>query len=189
MKIYLSDQKRKFKQHLDFLMTKKVMSYDKSFLRENISTVKLKTDKDIQQLNLDFLFNYQIFPASIMAFKAQWIEENRSMKIGDTIVQQVYIPPIRMFSKKIIFGVRINEVIDQAYKKSFSYETLQGHVEKGVSVFTVEQINSNLIFKIRTHSAPGNFLVKLLGPVFSRPYQRFCTRSALKNVQRQIENQ
>jgi hypothetical protein len=189
MKIYLTDQKNKFKQHLDFLKTKKVMDYDKSRLTDNISTIDIETTKNLDQLNLDFLFDYQIFPDNIMTFKNEWTDQSRKMKIGDTIAQQVYIPPTRTFSQKIIFGVRINKIIDQADKKGFSYETLEGHVEKGVSIFTVEQLNNKIVFKIQTYSTPGNILTKLLGPIFSVPYQTFCTKTALKNVKRQLEIQ
>ena len=189
MKIYLADQKSKFKDHLAFLITKKVMGYDKSRLTLKSSIIEIITTKKINQLNLDFLFDYKIFPNNIMTFKNQWELDNRKMKLGDTIAQQVFIPPVKTFSQKIIFGVRINEIILQDDKKGFSYETLEGHVEKGISTFTVEQIDKKVIFKIQTYSAPGNFLTKLLGPIISVPYQLFCTKSALKNVKRQLENQ
>jgi hypothetical protein len=189
MKFYLKDQKNKFKQHLDFLKAKKVIDYDKSRLTEKTTTIDIQTTKKLDQLNLDFLFDYQIFPNNIMIFKNEWTDKSRKMKIGDTIAQQVYIPPTKTFSQKIIFGVRINEIIDKADKKGFSYETLEGHVEKGVSIFTVEQIENKIIFKVQTYSTPGNFLIKLLGPIFSVPYQTFCTKAALENVKRQLDNQ
>ncbi|MDQ3395986.1 MAG: DUF1990 domain-containing protein [Bacteroidota bacterium] len=165
------------------------MDYDKSWLTEKITTIDINTTKKIDQLNLDFLFEYQIFPDNIMIFKNQWTEEKRKMKIGDTIAQQVYIPPTKAFSKKIIFGVRVNEIIEQTYRKGFSYETLEGHVEKGISTFTVEQFDQKIIFKVQTYSTPGNILTKILGPVFSVPYQTFCTKTALKHVKRQLEIQ
>ncbi len=165
------------------------MDYDKSRLTNKISTIDIDTTKKLDQLNLDFLFDYQIFPDNIMIFNREWTDQSRKMKIGDTIAQQVYIPPTRTFSQKIIFGVRVNEIIDQADKKGFSYETLEGHVEKGVSIFTVEQLDNKVIFKVQTYSTPGNVLTKLLGPVFSVPYQTFCTKTALKNVKRQLETQ
>jgi len=189
MKIYLTDQKNNFKKHLDFLKTKLVMNYDKSGLTEKNTTIAINTTKKIDELNLDFLFDYQIFPDNIMTFKTQWADENRIIKIGDTIAQQVYIPPTKIFSQKIIFGVRINEIIDQADRKGFSYETLEGHVEKGVSTFTVEQLDNKIVFKVQTYSTPGNILTKILGPIFSVPYQTFCTKTALINVKRQLENQ
>jgi hypothetical protein len=189
VKIYLSDQKNKLKQHLDFLKRKDVMDYDKTCLTEKITTIEINSKKKIDKLNLDFLFDYKIFPNNIMTFKNQWTDENRKMRIGDTIAQQVYIPPTKTFSQKIIFGVRVNEIIDQVDKKGFSYETLEGHVEKGISTFTVEQTETKLVFKVQTYSTPGNILTKLVGPFFSVPYQTFCTNAALRNVKKQLENQ
>jgi hypothetical protein len=189
MKIYLTDQQKKFKQHLDILKTWKIMDYDKSKLIAKITSIEIVTTKKIDQLNLGFLFDYQIFPNNIMIHKTQWEDEKREMKVDDTIVQQVFIPPTKILSQKIIFGVRINEIFNQEDKKGFSYETLEGHVEKGVSTFSVEQINKRIIFKVQTYSTPGNILTKLLGPIFSVPYQTFCTKAALKNVKRQIEKQ
>jgi len=166
-----------------------VMKYDIKTLREKISIIELSTKTSLENLDLKFFFDYHIFPNNIIAFLAQWNDENRNMQVGDTIVQQAFIPPIRMFSQKIIFGVRIHEIIDQKDKKGYSYETLEGHVEKGISTFTIEQYGEKLIFKIQTFSKPGNILPILLGPIFSVPYQTFCTKAALRNVKRRIENE
>jgi hypothetical protein len=189
MKIYLIDQHNNFNKHLNLLKKQRVMLYDKAQLKEKVSTVEIHTAKKIEELNLDFLFNYEIFPDNILTFITQWKVENRRMKLGDTIVQQVYIPPIKVLSQKIVFGVRINEIIDETFRKGFSYETLEGHVEKGVSTFTIEQLENQIIFKIQTFSTPGNWLTKFLEPIFSIPYQTFCTNKALKNVKRQMEEQ
>lgn len=110
------------------------------------------------------------------------------MSVGDTIVQQVHIPPLRVFSQILIFGVRIKEIIDERYRKGSSYETLEGHVERGISTFTIEQVDNKIIFEIRTFSAPGNILKKLSGPFFSIPYQTFCTKAAIENVKTRLEN-
>lgn len=189
MKIYLKDQFNRFKYHLDFLKTSKVIPYDLNGLVEKVTTVDIQTEKKISELDLSFLFDYQIFPENIISCKTQWGDEKRKMKLGDTIVQQAYLPPIKIFSQKLIFGVRINAIINQADKKGFSYETLEGHVEKGISIFTIEQLENKLIFKIHTYSTPANLLTKLFGPVFSIPYQTFCTKKALKNVKQQLEKQ
>ena len=109
------------------------------------------------------------------------------MKIGDTILQQAFIPPTKLFSQKMVFGVRISNIIDEADKKGFSYVTIDGHVEKGESTFTIEKGNSGLIFTIKTFSEPGNLMTKFVGPFFTVPYQTYCTRTALKNVKKQIE--
>ena len=74
-----------------------------------------------------------------MTYLTQWGFEKRRMQIGDIIVQQVFIPPFRNLSHKIIFGVRINDIINDTKRIGFSYETLNGHVEKGISVFTIEK--------------------------------------------------
>jgi hypothetical protein len=163
------------------------MAYDASRLTERISLLPIDTDQDLGQLNLDFLFEYQIFPDNILNFCSQWKTEGRKMQCGDTIAQQVYIPPLKVCSQKLVFGIRINEVINLSHQKGFSYETLDGHVEKGISTFTVEQVEGKVFFKIRTFSALGNLLARLLGPVFSVPYQTFCTKKALVNVKQQLE--
>ncbi len=189
MKIYLAEQKNKFKQHLDYLKTQRVMQYELSRLKQKTTSTTIGTNKKIDQLNLDFLLDYHIFPKNIMTFKTQWADEHREMKKGDTIVQQLYFPPTKPFSQKIIFGVRICDVIDESDRKGFSYETLEGHVEKGISTFMLKQTSDGLVFEIQTYSTPGNVLTKLLGPVFSVPYQTYCTAQALKNVKRQLEKQ
>jgi uncharacterized protein (UPF0548 family) len=122
-----------------------------------------------------------------MTYMTQWGQEKRKMKIGDTILQQVFLPPTPLLSQKIIFSVRINNLIDEPGRKGFSYETLEGHVEKGESTFTLEAGGRSPLFKIKTYSTAGNVLTRLVGPVFTRPYQRYCTQQALKHVKRQLE--
>ena len=162
------------------------MTFDKRKLTEKVSTIDIATDKSLEQINLDFLFDYKIFPSNIMTFKTQWGQERRKMKVGDTILQQATIPPTKFLSQKIIFGVRVNSIIDEDGRKGFSYETIEGHVEKGESTFTIEQSGHGLIFKIETFSEPGNLLAKLVGPIFTVPYQTYCTQRALENVKKQI---
>ena len=187
MKIYLSDQTKHFQKHLEFLKSKPVMAYNKSRLKEKVSSIDIVTKTPFENLNLEFLFEYKIFPSNILNFLTQWENEKRKMKAGDTIVQQIFIPPTKLFSQKLIFGVRIKEIIDEPTKKGFSYETLEVHVEKGISTFTVEQEGSKIVFKIKTFSGAGNLLSKLMGPVFSVPYQKFCTNKALENCRLQLE--
>ena len=188
MKIYLTDQVKYFPKHLEFLKRQDVIEYDISKLSEKTTSISINTNKDLVALNVDFFFNYNIFPDNIMTFFTQWEFEKRKMKIGDTIVQQAFIPPSRYFSQKIIFGVRINKIINESTRLGFSYETLKGHVEMGMSTFTIEKSGSGeTIFKIHTFSKPGNLLTQLVAPIFSVPYQTFCTAQGLKNVKRQLE--
>jgi hypothetical protein len=187
MKIYLTDQANNFDGLLKQLTTKPTMTFDKTKLKEKTTTIDIKTDKTLGQINLDFLFDYKIFPSNIMTYMTEWEKEKRKMKIGDTILQQAFVPPTKTFSQKVVFGVRINNIINETDRKGFSYVTIEGHVEKGESTFTIEQGDSGLIFKIKTFSEPGNLLTKLVGPIFTVPYQTYCTRTALENVKRQIE--
>lgn len=186
MKIYLTNQADKFDGLLKQLITKPTMKFDKTKLKEKTTTINIKTEKTLGQINLDFLFDYKIFPSNIMTFRTQWEQEKRKMRIGDTILQQAFIPPTQTFSQKIVFGVRVNNIIDETDRKGFSYVTVDGHVERGESAFTVTNCNNGLIFKIKTFSEPGNLLTKILGPIFTVPYQSYCTRMALENVKRQI---
>lgn len=165
------------------------MAYDKAGLKEKVSTIEISSDKSLNQFDLAFLFNYELFPDYILSYFCQWTAEDRTMQIGDTIAQQVFIPPIQAVSQKIIFGVRVCEIFEESSRIGFSYETLVGHVEKGISTFSLEQLDGKTAFKIHTFSEPGNTLTRLLGPVFSLPYQAYCTRKCLKNVKMRLENQ
>lgn len=189
MKLYFTDQGPYFEKHLQQLKLQPVITYNKQHLAEKETSILVKTAKLFSDIDTSCLFNYRIFPPHIMSSYTQWQAENRKMQVGDTIVQQVYLPPYRNLSQKIIFGVRISELIITPERIGFSYETLQGHVEKGVSTFTLEQTKDDqIIFNIHTFSQPGNWLTRLVAPIFSIPYQTYCTRQALQYVKTQLEN-
>lgn len=188
MKVYLTDQSKHFPKHLSFLKGKEVIKYNITQLREKTDVIKISTAKSLHDLDTRFFFDYKIFPPNIMTFLTEWHYEKRRMEVGDTIAQQVFIPPFKFFSQKIVFGVRINKIITDSTKVGFSYETLQGHVEMGESTFTIEQLQTGqMVFKIHTFSKPGNIITQLMAPFFSLPYQTFCTKHALKNVKQQLE--
>lgn len=182
MKIFLTDQSKNFAALLEQFIARPTMSFDKTKLKETTTTINIQTDRRLDDIDLNFLFDYQIFPSNIMAFLTQWAHEKRKMRVGDTILQQVFVLPTRWFSQKIVFGVRITDIIEERDRRGFSYETIEGHVERGESTFTLENTYQGLVFKIRTFSEPGNLLTKLVGPIFSVPYQAYCTRAALENV-------
>lgn len=182
MKISFLNQTKRFPQHLGKLKAVDVMPYDKNSLVEKNSFIQIEGISKLSELDTTFFFDYCIFPEHILNACTQWSDEKRNMQVGDTIVQQVFLPPFPVFSQKAIFGVRIKEVIHEDKRIGFSYETLKGHVEKGISYFLLEETGQGVIFKIRTFSKPGNFLSKLLGPIFSVPYQTYCTRKALQRI-------
>ena len=188
MKIYLKEQSGKLGKHLEELKSRDIKKYDRSKIKEKITTIPINSNKTLEQTYLKFFFDYRIFPEKILTFLSQWNAENRNMQVGDTIVQQVFLPPINPVSGKIIFGVRINRIFSSHEKRGFSYETLEGHIETGESSFTIEKIpGDSLICKIHTFSGPGNFLTRLVNPIFAAPYQSYCTKLALENIKRQIE--
>jgi hypothetical protein len=181
MKIYLFDQKSKFQTHLKRLKKYAPIPYEKENLKHKTSTKSLQQGTDFSTLYLSDFFNYKIFPPNILQAYPQWVDENRSMQVNDTIVQQIQIPPFRVISQKLIVGVRIKEIIDDKDCKGFSYETLQGHVEKGISTFIVEQKNQSVNFTIKTYSsANGSFLSAF--QFLSSLYQDYCTQQALNFV-------
>jgi len=186
MQVYIFNQATKFVQHLIKLKDAAIMKYDEHKMNEKVSIVELKTNCSIKELDLNFLFDYIIFPKEIMISKGQWELENRKMAAGDTIVQQVNFPPFANFSLKVIFGVRIKEIFIEENKRGFSYETLDGHAEKGLATFTVEKLNDKLVFIIKTNSTTGNLFSKLVAPIFTFPYQTYCTNKALENVKLRI---
>lgn len=81
------------------------MDYEKTRLTKYITTVEIDTTRKFDQLNLDFLFEYRILPDNIMAFENQWKDEKNEMGIGDTNAQEVYIPPTKTYSLKMVFGL------------------------------------------------------------------------------------
>lgn len=190
MQLYLTDQIKNFPKHLEVLKKQPVMEFDKCKLKEKSSIISIHTVKQFQDLDTGFLFDYQIFPGKIMICLAQCTFEKRTMKVGDIIVQQVFIPPFKPFSQKLVFGVWINKIIHEPTRIGIIYVILNGHVEKGISIFTIEQnADQNTIFKIHTYSSPGSILLKRLSPIFSNPYQDYCTRQALLNVKLQLDKQ
>ncbi len=185
MKIFLADQQKNFPALLTGLMKLPIADTTGVKLVPQVSSVEITGDS-MSERNCDILFDYHIFPPMIMSYLTQWSVERRRMRVGDTILQQVYIPPVRSVSQKIVFGVRVDAIIDEPGRRGFSYSTLEGHVESGKSIFTFERSPQGNIFKIETFSAPGNLLAKLTGPFFARPYQAFCTKKALECVKKQI---
>lgn len=179
MKVFFTDQQKHFSKHLEVLKTVDVIPYDRHQLTHKTDSIELGCS--FSDFNFDKLFNYHIFPTNILSAYPQWIQEQRKIQVGDTIVQQINIPPFNKLAQRILVGVRVKEVIDSENSKGFAYETLQGHVEKGISFFIVDQVNDKAFFKVETYSAPAQPLQKLLRPLSSW-YQDYSTKKALVNV-------
>jgi uncharacterized protein (UPF0548 family) len=189
MRLFLTNQESRFPHHLQALKKENVMSYDRAGLKEKVTRFSLETTITLQELNTDFLFDYQLFPEPILIGYGDWKQQGRPMKTGDTIVQQAHLPPLKRGSVKIIFGVRISEIIREPVRIGFSYETLEGHVECGISTFLLEQADGKIVFSIHTFSKPGNVWTRLVASIFTVPYQAYCTRAAGRRVIRQLQVQ
>ena len=75
------------------------------------------------------------------------------MRIGDIIVQRAVLPPIG-FGICAEFAVRISAIIGKPSKLGFAYETLAGHLERGVSEFYFEERAGEILFVVHTHPEP-----------------------------------
>jgi hypothetical protein len=149
-------------------------------LPEKTTEIALGYSGAISSYRTDFLFTYDIFPRFLMRAEPQWIREGRAMRVGDIIVQRVVLPPIG-FGLCVEFAVRISALITEPSKLGFAYETLAGHLERGVSEFYVEDRSGKLFFVIYTYSEPAHRLLRL-GRPFSLMYQEWCTKQALRHV-------
>jgi uncharacterized protein (UPF0548 family) len=93
------------------------------------------------------------------------------MRTGDIIVQRAVLPPIG-FGLCAEFAVRISAFISETSKLGFAYETLAGHLERGILEFYFEERTGEVFFVIHTYSEPAHWLSQL-GRVFSLLYQRW----------------
>lgn len=183
MKVFFTDQRNQFPKHLLELKNSNIISYQKDLLKNKISKQSIACN--FSELTFDSFFDYKIFPSNILTSFPQWKDENRTIQSGDTIVQQINIPPFDMLSQRLIVGVRVKEVFNDNHCKGFSYETLKGHVEKGISIFRIEPKKDFSVFTVETYSSPAIPILKTLHP-FSSLYQDYCTKQALLNVKRML---
>lgn len=154
---------------------------DHRALREAVSSIALGSGASLRDVDVAFLFDYDIFPRTILDAVTEWRAAMRAMRVGDTIVQRVFIPPIGR-GICLEFAVRITSVVREERRAGFAYATLDGHVERGVSEFMVEEIDGELRFTIRTWSGPGHWLGRGINRPVAAAYQAWCTRRALAHV-------
>ena len=154
-------------------------------LPEKTTEINLDCSGPISSYRTDFLFAYDIFPRFLMRTEPQWVREGRPMRAGDILVQRAVLPPIG-FGICAEFAVRISGLFSEPGKVGFAYETLSGHLERGVSEFYFEDRDGQIFFVIHTYSEPAHWLSRLGGGIFSLPYQRWCTRQALRHVKQRF---
>lgn len=181
---FTSDQTKYLPLYFESFKKKSVQEFEKDSLVEKITT---KSFKVTSRIDFSFFWNYDIFPKNIMSHLTQWNHENRNIKVGDIIIQQVFLPPLQYLSYKLIFGVIITDIYEDKNKKSFTYRTLEGHAEIGEATFTLERTSpSNITFIIHTFSQPNNVFLGIFQKKIALLYQSFCTRMAINYVQRKL---
>jgi len=119
-----------------------------------------------------FLFRYEVFPQRVLRFYGEWQGEGRSMREGDTIVQEAAMPPFN-WGARLLFGARVTEIKRGPDEVSFSYATLESHAETGVNTFGFRLEGGQVVARITSRAEPGNTLMRLAGPAVMR-YADWC---------------
>ena len=180
MIIKATDQRAYFQYYLEEFKKKQVIPYEKLLLPRKTGSICIP--KPYETLQLDVINKYHVFPTAILSSYSQWTNEGRDLEVGDTIVQQLHVPPTPSFCLNIIVGVRICETFRDGRCVGYSYETLDGHVEKGISRFLLQATDAaSSSFQIETYSRPATKVLGLVQSVSSW-YQDICTDTALRHV-------
>lgn len=126
------------------------------------------------------LLTYQVFPPDLM--DARVCSADGRLREGTTIVQRVAIGPVTLEA-----GVRVIRVWQDrdagGAETGFTYTTLQGHPERGVSSFRLRRSTdaTSIDFLIDVRSRPGSWLTRLTRPA-ARRFQIRATEAALAYV-------
>ena len=181
MKVYLTEQEPHFRYHLEELKSKSIIPYNINSLNHKVNSKTISINSDLSLVNNISFFDYNLFPKNILKAYPQWRNENRKMQINDTIVQEIYVPPVNGLSLKILTGVRIKDIFLSDAVKGYSYETLHGHIEKGISIFKITTDRNIVSFTIETYSKPAISVVNIFSH-FTSKYQDYCTTQALQHT-------
>lgn len=124
------------------------------------------------------LLSYEIFPLRLM--RAEVCSEDGRIHEGTTIVQHVALGPIPLEAAVRVVRVWHSREGD-AEEVGFTYATVKGHPERGISTFRIRRSNQDHItFLIDARSTPGSLLTRLTRP-FARRFQRRATEAALSH--------
>ena len=184
MKLFCSNQQARLALFLQEFRERPFSYTPTTQLREKETSLVVLEQTTLTNLsfcNVDFLFAYNIFPDRIMTFAADWQQQGRTMQEGDVIVQQIFLPPWPL-SLKCIFAVRVLQTFRDSVRVGFRYGTLKGHAEMGISEFSFSLHNKTLYATIHTYSSPGILLAQVVAPLFTLPYQQYCTNQALQHL-------
>src|SRR5687768_15141381 len=92
---------------------------DHRALREALSAIALGSAASLRDVDTSFLFDYEIFPRTILDAVTEWSAASRTMRVGDTIVQRVFIPPVG-HGICLEFAVRITAIVREERRAGFA---------------------------------------------------------------------
>ncbi|HWA24801.1 MAG TPA: DUF1990 family protein [Lacunisphaera sp.] len=178
MKTFLRDHSRRLAAYLPEFCARDVERHGGPVIAESVRLRAAPAGPPLDETDLGFLFAYRVFPPEILRSRAEWEEENRSMRVGDTIVQQVEFPPGH--GLHFVFGVRVTAVFREPACAGFRYRALAGHPEHGENEFRFERRDDGIFALVRTEAGFASWLLRLLAPVCAAPYVRYCNLSAAR---------
>ena len=126
------------------------------------------------------LLRYDVFPPRVM--DARVCSRDGRLHESTIIVQRVRLGPLRLE-----FAVRVLRVWSdrggEADEAGFSYVTLKGHPERGVSTFSLSRPADadKITFRIDVRSRPASLLARAARPC-ARWFQRHATEAALGHL-------
>lgn len=122
------------------------------------------------------LLRYQIFPPRIM--RAEICSEDGRLHEGTTIAQHVSLGPVSLEAAVSVLHIWRGQD-GETEEIGFTYATLQGHPERGISTFRIQRNKRRQIsFVIDVRSRPGSLVTRLARPL-ARRFQRAATEAAL----------
>jgi uncharacterized protein (UPF0548 family) len=126
----------------------------------------------------DRLMSYDVFPTDLM--RPTVCAADGRLKVGTVIVQRVRLGFVVIEAAVRVVETAATETADTE-EAGFSYLTLAGHPERGVSSFWVIRHGDDVVFRIEARSRPGTVMTRIGRPI-SRLFQRRATRAALRHV-------
>ena len=107
--------------------------------------------------------------------------EGQEIQTGATVVVTLGMPFLALAAPCRIVGA-----IDEEARWGFAYGTLPGHPEEGEEAFVVSMaIDETVQFEVVAFSRPGDFLVRLSGPI-GRGIQHAGTNGYLHALRRSV---
>jgi uncharacterized protein (UPF0548 family) len=117
------------------------------------------------------LSRYDVFPPTLMRPRV-------CSRTGLVTKDVVIIQRVRLGIAVFEAAVKVVATWDTTDESGFTYATLEGHPERGISTFRVVREGAIVRFEIEAVSQPGSPITRVFRPI-SRRFQVSATRAAL----------